>query len=976
MDAEPSASSAQRHRRRVVLLFLLLTAGAFAGNYLPLSLYYRVDFLFGSVATLIVARLYGPLAGGLCAAIASSYTLFLWGHPYAIVTFALEAVFVGALRHRARGNLLLLDCAYWLFVGIPITFVSYHWILGLGDSGSVLILLKQTVNGIFNALVASLLTNSSRVRAWAATDLVGRTVSLNERLFNMLAALVLLPSLVLLVITARSEVRRVEHDVDEELRLVGDEVAHHAEVWVAQSVRALEALATVAASAPSLGGAAVSSAAQVVHSATPGFRSVVVLDAGGEVVVFEPPIDPLPVVPAADGAGAGHAQGGLEPRRHLGNDALADTEVERSFFERLKAQKSPLLSEMSPAGDGETRIRMGAPVLRDGVAVGVVVGTFAVRQLEELLAPYGQAQWSRVTLVDKGGRVVASSIGERESLEPYGLHAAGRMEHAFGGVSLWTPGDPSLPALRRIQRSVYVRELPAPAPLPWTLVLELPVQPIVEGLHRAFTRELAIALFLCLAALALASVVSRWISRPLAQLGAVTTNLAGRMLDDDEVTWPRSNTTELHRLVDNFASMVTALRHNIANLQQKSEELAAANERLTAEFQQRKRLEAQVRRAQKMEAIGTLAGGIAHDFNNILAIILGYSSLAIMDLAEDDPMRPTIQEITRAGNRAKELVQQILTFSRQREQERSPLYLQPIVKEALKLLRSSVASTIEIRDSTDPTAGPVLSEPSQVHQVLMNLCTNAEHAMRETGGLLEVALDSVVVDAAAGLAMGVEPGGYTRLTVSDTGHGVTPDVLERMFDPFFTTKDVSEGTGMGLAVVHGIVTSQGGSITVDSAPAKGTRIQVYLPRLPDVEAEGDDAPAHSTRGSEHVLFVDDEETLVLMAQEMLQRLGYRVSVCSSSRAALEAFAAGPGDFDLLITDQTMPHMTGDALARAVRKIRPDLPIILCTGFSYTMSHEKAAEQGIDAFVLKPLTLRDLGAAVRKVFDSRRQGDWS
>ena len=383
----------------------------------------------------------------------------------------------------------------------------------------------------------------------------------------------------------------------------------------------------------------------------------------------------------------------------------------------------------------------------------------------------------------------------------------------------------------------------------------------------------------------------------------------------------------------------------------------------------RKELEAQLRQMQKMEAIGTLAGGIAHDFNNVLAALLGYTELACLEVSKDSTAWHHLQEVLMAGQRAKKLIQQILTFSRQTEQERKPVQLSLVVKEVLSLLRASLPSTIEIQQQINTVADTIWADPTQIHQVLMNLSTNAAHAMRDTGGVLDVCLDAVEVDAAfAALHTELRPGPYIRLAVRDTGHGMTPETRQRIFDPFFTTKERHEGTGLGLAVAHGIVASHDGAITVEGTLGQGTTFTIYMPRVEKTSEAASPLRVMLPGGSEHVLFIDDEVMLARLGQEMLGRLGYTVTMYTSSVEALAAFRSAPQRFDLVITDQTMPNMTGEALVRALRHLRPHLPIILCTGFSHTMTAEKAQALRLDAFLMKPLVISDLALVVRQVLD--------
>ncbi|MGE0474819.1 MAG: response regulator [Nitrospirales bacterium] len=374
------------------------------------------------------------------------------------------------------------------------------------------------------------------------------------------------------------------------------------------------------------------------------------------------------------------------------------------------------------------------------------------------------------------------------------------------------------------------------------------------------------------------------------------------------------------------------------------------------------------RQSSRMEAIGTLAGGIAHDFNNILTAILGYTELALATVPKNSRTQRNLQEVLTAGHRAKHLVQQILTFSRQAGPGKRSIPLHTILREALKLLRATIPSTITIQHSIKTEAN-IVADPTQIHQIFINLCTNAEYAMREKGGVLHLTLeDATVTDQMAHMLSGLAAGEYVRLTVRDTGIGMTPEVLERMFDPFFTTKPIGEGSGMGLAVVHGLVTSHGGAIWVESGIGKGTKIEVYLPRAqnPVWEYVPDQSPIPV--GRETILFVDDEETIVRLGQELLTSLGYSVEVETYSPQALATFMQDPHRFDLVITDQTMPSMTGEMLSRELLRIRPDLPIILCTGFSHIMSAEKAKALGIQAYLMKPLAIRDLAPIVRHVLD--------
>ena len=389
--------------------------------------------------------------------------------------------------------------------------------------------------------------------------------------------------------------------------------------------------------------------------------------------------------------------------------------------------------------------------------------------------------------------------------------------------------------------------------------------------------------------------------------------------------------------------------------------------------EEKKNLIVRLQQAQKMQAIGTLAGGIAHDFNNILGAILGYSEMIQEDCPIGSQMRSDIDSVVEASHRAKELVKQILAFSRQSESEERVLQPALVLKEAMKMLRASLPKTIDIRQRIDPEAGLILADPTQIHQVITNLCTNAFHAMEETCGILNVSLKNKEFFLADLVSEPhVRPGHFIEISVGDTGPGIAPEIMDKIFDPFFTTKEVGKGTGMGLAIIHGIAKQSGGFVSCTSSPGQGTVFFVYLPIHADTVSPDDEiAPMELIQtGIERILFVDDEEMLAKMGEAILTRLGYRVTVETNSIEALKVIQSQPDRFDLVITDQTMPGMTGSDLARRILQIRPEMPIILCTGFSNQISEEKARIYGIKGFAMKPLAKKDLAALIRKVLDDQ------
>ena len=387
--------------------------------------------------------------------------------------------------------------------------------------------------------------------------------------------------------------------------------------------------------------------------------------------------------------------------------------------------------------------------------------------------------------------------------------------------------------------------------------------------------------------------------------------------------------------------------------------------------EEKTQLENQLRQAQKMESIGTLAGGIAHDFNNILSPIIGFTEMTAAEMPPGSQGRANLEEVLAAAQRAKEMVRHILTFSRQDAQEMKPMNIQPVVQESMKLLRSSLPSTIDIQVQLDDDAGSVMGDSTQIHQLVVNLCTNAYQAMRERGGRLTVSLAAIDGSASAQTpCRDMLPGSYVCLSVADTGHGIDSAIIDRIFEPYFTTKGPAEGTGMGLSMVHGIVKRHQGHIAVESRLGEGTVFRVYIPQMTSVhETTLNETTEFVPLGHEHILLVDDEPQLLAMQGQILERLGYDVTAMSSSKEALRTFLSNPEAFDLLITDQTMPNMTGAELSVDVLKRRPELPIILCTGFSEALSPEAAADMGIRHYLQKPVPLKALARTVRLALNS-------
>jgi signal transduction histidine kinase/ActR/RegA family two-component response regulator len=431
----------------------------------------------------------------------------------------------------------------------------------------------------------------------------------------------------------------------------------------------------------------------------------------------------------------------------------------------------------------------------------------------------------------------------------------------------------------------------------------------------------------------------------LYEQGYVRNVINERLLKDGRIIWTEANYVLLKNQDNTVAGSVSSTRN----------------------ITERMRIEDQLRQSQKMEAIGTLAGGIAHDFNNILGAIIGYTELSQHESISDPRIKNNLEQVLKAADRARNLVRQILAFSRKTQSEFQPLQVHMLLKEALKLMRASIAANVAIETDIMDTGDVVLADATQIHQIIVNLCTNAAHAMEREGGVMKITLKPVVLQSADMIAYSdLQPGPYLQLSIRDTGVGIEPENLGRIFEPFFTTKDVGKGTGMGLAVVHGIVKSLKGDIKVYSEPGRGTVFHVLLPILGDTLVVSAAVETEPPRGHGSVLLVDDEFALMDVGANILRSLGYDVTAMQSPLDAFEKFAGDPSAFDLIFTDQSMPGLSGFELARRIMSLRPGIPVILCTGYSDLVTEEAALAAGIKAFVTKPLRRVEIAETIQKV----------
>jgi PAS domain S-box-containing protein len=1177
-----------------IFLALLIVAG-FLGNYYAVSLFFGADFLFGSIAVLLILNFYGLRLGIPAAVIVHGYTYFLWGHPYGFVNFIGEAFFVGMLLKRGYRNLLVLDWLFWVFLGMPLAWLFFGAVMHMDSVTVAFIMLKEAINGIFNALIASLAISYLPLGRLFQRLQFSPKIAVQTSLFNLLVLMALVPALALTMLQAKQVKANLENGVMTEIQSLSTNVQFHLRSWHQLHLQAMQTLASMAGESSMTASEDLQHKTEILKRSFPDFRALHVEDADGHAIVNEPKVN------------------------ENGESTVGADFSNRAWFQEAKAKQRPLVSEVfvGRAAVLFPIVDIIVPVIKENRWLGCSTGSLDLGRIQQILQLYrsNNAQ-AGLTLIDPRNRVITSTNPGRAPMQSWNWKESGMSQVLDDTMNLWSPDNKNLPSMTRWTQSYYVQETPVGSDLPWKLTIEAPLAPLQKVLYGIYVKNLTIMACLTTLGLFLSYIFSRAITRPLAELAQVSADLPEKLSRAEEIDWPASSSKEIDLLVGNFMSMAGVLEANFHRLREQSDglrqtaealsqqqsyltaiienqpgllwlkdsqgrflsvnhvfsrssgrkrpedvigkmdsdiwpaELAwkyrmedrevmtrraplAIEERIfkkgvvkwmqvcktpvftedghvlgtcgfaldvterkraeealqeseeryrqiaenirevfwisdpdlsrmiyvspayervwgktceslyanpkswvesvhrddrqrvedavfprdpeghTVEYRiihpdgsirwvldrsfpvrnaagevyrmagiaedvterklaeaDREMLEGQLRQAQKLEAIGTLAGGIAHDFNNILAIILGYTEMTLMDIPKDTPAHRALGEVLRATLRAKDLVQQILTFSRQgKVQARQPMEIAPVIRETLKLLRAAVPATIEFRQQISANSLTIMGEPTQLHQIVVNLCTNAAHAMRDRDGTMEVKVGEVLLDTVSAKAYeNLQPGSYVQLTVRDTGHGMDAATLERIFDPYFTTKKPGEGSGLGLAVVHGIVNRHDGVIRAQSMPGQGTLFEILIPRIEDHRKQMEIRLEPPARGTERILLVDDEEQLAALGKRLLDQLGYHVTAKTSSLDAIELFRSEPDAFDLVITDYTMPHMTGMDLAGEMLQVRPEIRVILCTGYSEMVSEETAKKAGIIAFAMKPLDLRSLADLIREVLD--------
>ena len=944
-----------------LLILLVLIISGFIGNYFPVPLFFGADFLFGSIPVLLVLYFFGLRWGMLAAVLAHSYTYFLWGHPYGVINFVGEALFVGLFLKKGHRNLLGLVGVFWLTIGMPLVWIEHAVIMHMGATTTAFIMLKQTINGIFNALLATLAINYllPLSRFFHRTQRTQKT-TLRESLYNLLVMMVIFPALLLTGMQIRDEKKQLETELTTQLQSLSANVQFHILAWHRTHLNAVRELAVVAGHSPMTPSANLQQATKLLNRSFPDFLTMHVESAEGVTVAFDPPVNEK-----------GHSNLGID---------FSD----RSWFQEVKATRQPHVSDvfMGRSAVLSPIVNLSVPVFREKRWLGCATGTLDIGSIQEVLRPYLSDKIIRLTLTGPQGRIIVSTDPKQAPMQPWNLKKTGVSEpiDSKAKMYVWHPDDNTLPSMTRWKQSLYVQETLIGRDLPWVLTAEASVAPLQNTLYTLYVKNLSIIVILAASALLLSLIFSRRLTQPLTRLAEFTADLPEKLEHVQEIEWPVVFTRELDLLIGNFKSMAKTIQVNFEKITLQSDELKRANRELAQEAMERQRaaeerhaLEERLYRSEKMEALGTLAGGVAHDMNNVLGVLSGYSELLQEEIPEGSPLKHYVNNILLASEKGAAIIQDLLTLARRGVRVSEVLNINSITANFLK---SPLSERIRIHHPrvqfTSHLSPDLLNiKGSSVHleKTVMNLVSNAAESITGSG-TVTIRTENRYLDKPVHGYEQIREGDYVALTVSDTGGGIPTTDLDKIFEPFYTKKKMGRsGTGLGLAIVWGTVKDHEGYIDVESIPGQGSTFTLYFPvTREDFSEDRKKIPVERYMGKgESILVVDDVSEQRGVATSILSRLGYIVHAVSSGKEGVAYLK--DNDADLVVLDMIMePGIDGLETYEQIVSFKSNQKAIIVSGFSETDRVMKALELGAGAFLKKPYLKERIGIAVRQELD--------
>lgn len=876
-----TVSQANWRFRSSLVLAVLILAG-YAGNYFNLPLFFGVDFLFGSIAVLIVVALYGIGWGAIAAMIAGSHTFLLWGHPYAGIILIGEGLVVGWWRRKCP-NLLLMDGFYWIFLGMPLVWLFYSIPLGVPHETVLLVMLKQSINGIFNALIASLLLKHSPLQTWVACPKIAKTLSLQQTLFNLLVAFVLFPALTLLVLNSRSAMSNMEKTIQANLATVSTDLAVELRFWHQQNLNTLNQLSEVAVRSEMNPSIQLQESTELLRRTFPTFDKLFVVNREGQTISF---------------AGTG--------RTIASYQELEKTILESTNLKASELTQPWITSQILLIGDYHTspQLIQIVPIIRNHRFVGSVVSEIDLIRVEQLLKSFITLREMEITMLDRQERVITSTRLDMPTLTQFNQRQGGEIRLLNANVYQWLPLG-KMPIMMRWKKSFYVQKTSAEEKLPFELIVAVPTRPHFIYLENLYIKSLSIILLIAALALAMANVISRWLAQPILQLAEVTTNLPDKLLDQKAIHWPKSWVTEMNTLVSNsqlmaelleqkFQEINTAKEQLEERVQERTQELSTANQELELEVAKRQRVaealqeseallrtqakdletalyelkdtQAQLVQTEKMSSLGQLVAGVAHEINNPINFIYGNlihaqdytqdllrlvelyqqycpNSLPIiqeeieaidLEFLKDD--LPKLMDSMQVGaERIHEIVQSLRSFSRLDEAEVKAVDIHEGIDSTLMILKSRLKATIKhpsIEVIKEYGSLPLVEcYPGQLNQVFLNILVNAIDSLEEQFSNKEN--ENCLSDYGLPwirICTKIIGEDWIAIGISDNGLGIAKDQYFKLFDPFFTTKPIGKGTGLGLSISYQIIVEKhGGKLYCSGEPKQGAEFMIEIP---------------------------------------------------------------------------------------------------------------------------------------------------